>query len=45
MNATKITKTNTLAVLVIAAVGIFVSSTAIAIPALAKSNNGNYVST
>jgi hypothetical protein len=36
---TKITKTTTLAILAIAAVGILVSSTAIAKPALAKSNN------
>ena len=42
---TKITKTTTLAILAIAAVGILVSSTAIAKPALAKSSNdGNSVS-
>jgi hypothetical protein len=40
----KITKTTTLAILAIAAVGILVSSTAIANPALAKSSNGNSVS-
>jgi hypothetical protein len=42
---TKITKTTTLAILAIAAVGILVSSTAVAKPALAKSSNdGNSVS-
>ena len=41
---TKITKTTTLAILAIAAVEIIVSSTIIAKPALAKSNNGNSVS-
>jgi hypothetical protein len=42
---TKITKTTTLAILAIAAVGILVLSTAIAKPALAKSSNdGNSVS-
>jgi hypothetical protein len=44
MNTAKMTKTTTLAILAIAAVGIIVSSTAIAKPALAKSNNGNSVS-
>ena len=44
VNTTKITKRTTLAILAIAAVGIIVSSTAIANPALAKSNNGNSVS-
>ena len=45
MNTPKITKTTTLvAILAIAAVGIIVSSTVIANPALAKSNNGNSVS-
>ena len=39
MNTTKITKTTTLAILAIAAVGIIVSSTSIANPALAKSNS------
>ena len=39
MNTTKITKTTTLAILAIAAVGLIVSSTAIANPALAKSNS------
>jgi hypothetical protein len=44
MNTTKISKTTTLAILAVAAVGIIVSSTAIAKPALAKSNNGHSVS-
>ena len=47
MNTSKtktITKTTMLAILAIAAGGIIVSSTAIANPALAKSNNGNSVS-
>ncbi len=44
MNTTKITKTTTLAILAIAAIGIIISSIAIANPALAKSNNGNSVS-
>jgi hypothetical protein len=45
MNMTKITKTTTLAILMIAAVEILVSSAVIAKPALAKSsNNGNSVS-
>ena len=42
---TKMTKTTTLAILAIAAVGILVSSATIAKPALAKSsNNGNSLS-
>ena len=44
MNTSKtktITKTTMLAILAIAAVGIIVSSTAIANPALAKSNNNS----
>ena len=41
MNVPKITKTTTLAILTIAAVGILVPSTAIAKPALAKGSNGN----
>jgi hypothetical protein len=41
MNTPKITKTTTLAILAIAAVGILVSSAAIAKPALAKSNNND----
>ena len=44
MNTIKITKTTTLAILAITAIGITVSSAAIANPALAKSNNGNSVS-
>ena len=44
MNARKITKTTTLAILAIAAVGLLLSSAAIAKPALAKSNNNNSVS-
>ena len=39
MNTTKITKTTTLAIFAIAAVGLIVSSAVIANPALAKSNN------
>jgi hypothetical protein len=39
MNTTKITKTTTLAILAIAAIGIIVSSTTITKPALAKSNS------
>jgi hypothetical protein len=42
MNTSKtITKTTTLAIIAIAAVGIIVSSTAITNPALAKSNNNS----
>jgi hypothetical protein len=41
MNTRKVTKTTTLAILAIAAVGILVSSAAIAKPALAKSNNND----
>ena len=41
MNTRKVTKTTTLAILAIAAVGILVSSAAIAKPALAKSNNNS----
>jgi hypothetical protein len=42
MNASKtIAKTTTLAILAIAAVGLIVSSTAIAKPALAKNNNNS----
>jgi hypothetical protein len=39
MNTTKITKTTILAIFAIAAIGIIVSSAAIAKPALAKSNS------
>jgi hypothetical protein len=39
MNTTKITKTTTLAIFAIAAVGLIVSSAVIANPAFAKSNN------
>jgi hypothetical protein len=42
MNTRKITKTTTLAILAIAAVGIVVSSAAITKPALAKSNDNNH---
>jgi hypothetical protein len=41
MNTTKITKTTTLAIFAIAAVGLIVSSAVIANPALAKSNNNS----
>jgi hypothetical protein len=41
MNTRKITKATTLAILTIAAVGIIISSAAIAKPALAKSNNNS----
>jgi hypothetical protein len=44
MNKLKMTNKTTIAILAIAAVGILVSSTAIANPALASSNNGNSVS-
>ena len=45
MNTSKtITKTTTLAILAIAAVGLIVSSSAIANPALAKSSSNNSVS-